>query len=137
MRTESDVFSSLESITAEKGFLEVLAFLAFKDNYIMVEGETLDSESFIRSYDRTRLSKTELATLIALTFKNYNENTPLSKELISEKALNIYKLFEELHHTFFPKDLSKEQVLSNDFFSSGHMMREAIFYSAEGAFKHQ
>ena len=137
MRTESEVFSALESITAEKGFLEVLAFLAFKDNYIMVEGETLDSESFIRSYDRTRLSKTELATLIALTFKNYNGNTPLSKELISEKALNIYKLFEELHHTFFPTDLSEEQFLSHDFFSSGHMMREAIFYSAEGAFKHQ
>ena len=137
MRTESKVFSALESITAEKGFLEVLAFLAFKDNYIMVEGETLDSESFIRSYDRTRLSKTELATLIALTFKNYNGNTPLSKELISEKALNIYKLFEDLHHTFFPTDLSEEQFLSHDFFSSGHMMREAIFYSAEGAFKHQ
>lgn len=137
MRTESDVFSSLESITAEKGFLEVLAFLVFKDNYIIVEGETLDSESFIRSYDRTRLSKTELATLIALTFKNYKGNTSLSKELISEKAINIYELFEELHHTFFQQDLSEEQVLSNDFFSSGHMMREAIFYSAEGAFKHQ
>ncbi|MFW1755154.1 SEC-C metal-binding domain-containing protein [Acinetobacter wanghuae] len=103
----------------------------------MVEGETLDSESFIRSYDRTRLSKTELATLIALTFKNYNGNIPLSKELISEKALNIYQLFEELHQTFFPTELSEEQLLSDAFFSSGHMMREAIFYSAEGAFKHQ
>ena len=93
----------------------MLAFLAFKDNYIIVEGETLDSESFIRSYDRTRLSKTELATLIALTFKNYKGNTSLSKELISEKAINIYELFEELHHTFSQQDLSEEQVLSNDF----------------------
>jgi len=137
MRTESEIFSAIELITVEKGFLEVLAFLAFKDNYIIINGENLDADSFLQSYDHTRLSKTELATLIALTFKNYNGNLPLSMELISEKALNIYKLFEDLHHTFFPKDLSEEQVLRNGFFSSSHMMREAIFYSAEGAFKHQ
>ena len=55
----------------------------------MVEGETLDSESFIRSYDRTRLSKTELATLIALTFKNYNGNTLYPRNLFPKKLLTF------------------------------------------------
>lgn len=137
MRTENEIFSALESITSVQGFIEILAFLAFKDTYITVEKETLDSEAFIRSFDRTRLCKTELATLIALTFKNYGGNTSLSLEFIAEKATTVYELFDELHHTFFPIDLSEEQIKNDDLFSSGHMMREAIFYSAESAFRHQ
>ncbi|MEL4444520.1 SEC-C metal-binding domain-containing protein [Acinetobacter baumannii] len=137
MKTEKEVFSQLESLASEKGFIEVLALLAFKDNYIFVEGDTLDSESFLDSYNRNRLSKTELATLTALTFKNYNGNLTLPQEILTIKAAKVYELFEELHKTFYPTEISPEEFTSGSFFSSGHMMREAIFYSAEGAFKHQ
>jgi len=137
MRTESDVFSALAELTSDQGFIEILAFFTFKDTYIVVEGENLDSESFIRSYDKTRLSKTELATLVALTIKNYSGNTSLSLEQFSEKATKVLDLFHELHHTFLPIPATKEQLLSDNLFSSGHMIRESIFYSAESAFKHQ
>ncbi|MCX0332458.1 SEC-C metal-binding domain-containing protein [Acinetobacter radioresistens] len=137
MWTENEVFSELELLTSDQGFIEILAFLAFKDTYIFVEGETLDSESFLRSYDRTRLSKTELATLIALTLKNHSGNSLLSQEIIAKKSAKVYELFEKLHRTFYPTEISQEEFVSGSFFSSGYMMREAIFYSAEGAFKHQ
>lgn len=137
MKTEKEVFSQLESLASKKGFIEVLALLAIKDNYIFVEGDTLDSESFLDSYNRNRLSKTELATLTALTFKNYNGNLTLPQEVLTTKAAKVYELFEELHRTFYPTEISPEEFTSGSFFSSGHMMREAIFYSAEGAFKHQ
>ncbi|WP_420001845.1 SEC-C metal-binding domain-containing protein [Acinetobacter sp. LF10] len=137
MKTEKDIFKELEKLAEEEGFLEILAFLAFKDTYIIVQGEILDSKAFIQSYDKTKLSKTELSTLIALTFKNYKGNNLLTPLMFSERISQIYKLFEELHYTFLPKNLSKDEILNGNFLSSSSMMREAIFYSAESAFKHQ
>ena len=137
MKTEKDIFKELEKLAEEEGFLEILAFLAFKDTYIIVQGEILDSKAFIQSYDKTKLSKTELSTLIALTFKNYKGNNLLTPLIFSERISQVYKLFEELHYTFLPKNLSKDEMLNGNFLSSSSMMREAIFYSAESAFKHQ
>ena len=137
MKSEQSIFQELEILASDVGFIELLALLTFKDTYIVVDSEELDSKSFIKSYDRTRLSKTELATLVALTVKNYSGNDLLSSEQLSKKAIEIYELFEELHQTFFPMQELNEQVFNENFFSSGSVIRESIFYSAESAFKHQ
>lgn len=137
MVSEQNIFQEFENLTSEEGFIEVLASIAFKDTFIVVKGETLDNESFIKSYDKTRLSKTELATLIALTIKNYSSNIILSREQLSTKINKTYHLFEELHKSFLKIENLPEQFSNDKFFSSGPMMRESIYYSAEGAFKHQ
>lgn len=64
MGTEQEIFDELEVIAAQEGFWEVIAFFCWKDTFIHFSGEKLDAEAFAQAFDRTRLSRTELSTLI-------------------------------------------------------------------------
>ncbi|HIF9277906.1 TPA: SEC-C metal-binding domain-containing protein [Photobacterium damselae] len=156
MRTEQEIFDELETIAAQEGFWEVAAFFCWKDTFIHFSGEKLDAEAFAQSFDRTRLSRTELSTLIGLACKNGFSSKQLSLDELKERTEHVWHLLEELHHSFFPplnftslfeKFSSKDSDNIPNFGGfirelapkgdKNHLMREAIFYGGNGVFKHQ
>ncbi|AYL67244.1 prepilin peptidase [Citrobacter werkmanii] len=156
MRTEQEIFDELEGISAQEGFWEVVAFFCWKDTFIHFSGEMLDGEAFAQAFDRTRLSRTELSTLIGLACKSGFNNKQLGLEELKERAEHIWQLLDELHRSFYPpldiaslseKFDAKNGDASPDFGKfmreltpngdKNHFMREAIFYGGDGVFKHQ
>ncbi|MGI2134516.1 SEC-C metal-binding domain-containing protein [Shewanella baltica] len=156
MRTEQEIFDELEVIAAQEGFWEVIAFFCWKDTFIHFSGEKLDAEAFAQAFDRTRLSRTELSTLIGLACKSGFSDKQLSLDELKERAEHVWHLLDELHHSFYsPLDFaalpekfgSKDGDDIPDFGEfmrelapnrdKNHFMREAIFYGGDGVFKHQ
>ncbi|WP_146448189.1 MULTISPECIES: NERD domain-containing protein [Vibrio] len=156
MRSEQEIFDELEELGAQEGFWEVIAFFCWKDTFIHFSGEKLDGEAFAQAFDRTRLSRTELSTLIGLACKSGFNDKQLSLDELKERAEHVWQLLNELHHSFYPpldiaalsekfdsKDgddvpnfgkFMRELTPSGD---KNHFMREAIFYGGDGVFKHQ
>ncbi|MFU8905964.1 SEC-C metal-binding domain-containing protein [Proteus sp. DFP240708] len=156
MRTEQEIFDELEKLSCVEGFWEVVAFFCWKDTFIHFSGEKLDKESFAQAFDRTRLSRTELSTLIGLACKSGFNNRQLELEELKKIADRVWQLFEELHYSFCPpldsalllkkfdpknsndipsfSEFIREVIPSSD---KNYFMREAIFYGGDGVFKHQ
>ena len=155
MRAEQEIFNELETLSCQEGFGEIVAFFCWKDTFIHFSGDKLDKEAFAQQFDRTRLSRTELSTLIGLACKSGFNAKRMGFDELKERAEYIWQLLEELHHSFYPPldiaDLSmqfkakdgdvpnfgkfmQELTLSGD---KNHFMREAIFYGGDGVFKHQ
>lgn len=156
MRTEQEIFKELELLSTKEGFWEVVAFFCWKDTFIHFSSDKLDREAFSQAFDRTRLSRTELSTLVGLACKSGFNTKKLGSDELKERAEHIWKLFDELHHSFYPSlDIAtlSEQFDTKDgdgladfgeFMkkltrseNKNHFMREAIFYGGDGVFKHQ
>lgn len=156
MRTEQEIFDELERISAQGGFWEVVAFFCWKDTFIHFSGGKLDRENFAQMFDRTRLSRTELSTLIGLACKSGFSDKQLDLEELKERAKHVWQLLDELHRSFCPPldiaslsgkfhakdgdnipdfgEFMRELIPKGD---KNHHMREAIFYGGDGVFKHQ
>lgn len=156
MRTEQEIFDELEVIAAQEGFWEVIAFFCWKDTFIHFSGEKLDAEAFAQAFDRTRLSRTELSTLIGLACKSGFSDKQLSLNELKERAEHVWQILDELHHSFYPpldfsalseKFIPQDMDYIPDFGEfmreitphgdKNHFLREAIFYGGDGVFKHQ
>ena len=116
----------------------------------------MDAEAFAQTFDKTRLSRTELSTLIGLACKSGFNDKQLSLDALTEKAEHVWHLLEELHTSFLrPPDITAfshsasfkdgNNISSSDEFikkiaptgTNNHLVREAIFYGGDGAFTHQ
>jgi hypothetical protein len=140
-RLETEVFQELEYLCKQPGIIDVVAFLCFKDTFIHANEGKIDAEVMAQQYDRSKLSRTELSTLVGLVCKHGIVEQAITKIELEQHVTHIYTLFEELHSTFYNpidfKELLEKKVLPNKIFSSGTFMREAIFYAGEGVYKHQ
>lgn len=138
-RPEQEIFSDLERLCSSTGFIHVIAFFCFKDTFIHTVGEGLTPETLSQQFDKTRLSRTELSSIIGLMCKSEVSLEPISRAELEKLASKTWYLLEELHQSFIgPLDLSriigsKENIQSPE----NHFMREAIFYAGEGVYKHQ
>lgn len=156
MRTEQQIFNELEVLSTQEGFWEVVAFFCWKDTFIHFSGEKLDEKAFAQTFDRTRLSRTELSTLIGLACKNGFNDKQLGLDELKARAEYVWHLLDELHHSFYPpldiaalyEKVDAENGDDVPYFSKfmqeltpigdkNHFMREAIFYGGDGVFKHQ
>jgi hypothetical protein len=140
-RSEIEVFQELEGLCKQPGIIDVVAFLCFKDTFIHANEGKIDAEVMAQQYDRSKLSRTELSTLVGLVCKHGCIEKDLNIKELEMHVSQIYSLFEELHSTFYNpidfKELLENKVPPNEIFSSGTLMREAIFYAGEGVYKHQ
>ncbi|GIU15388.1 hypothetical protein TUM4641_35480 [Shewanella morhuae] len=66
MRTEKEIFALLEELSLQDGFWEVVAFFCWKDTFLHIVDQKLDEKALAQQFDRTKLSRTELSTLIGL-----------------------------------------------------------------------
>lgn len=140
-RTEQEIFDELEQLSSNEGFIDVLSFLCWKDTFVHGENGTLDEEAFANNFDRSKLCRTELATLYGLMCKSGVSGGSLTLGETLEYAKQVYSLFEELHRSFYnvkgiDSALETRESFKN-IINDSAFMREAIFYSGESVFKHQ
>ena len=155
MRTEQQIFEALKELSRQDGFWEIIAFFCWKDTFIHFSGEKLDEKAFSGQFDSTRLSRTELSTLVGLACKHGFKATQLSFDELKCRAEELWHLLDELHNSFYstldfsslvtkvkPEDeraTFSNRIFSDFIHSNEHnaFMREAIFYGGDGDYKHQ
>ncbi len=138
MNTEQQIFNTLENRCREPGFLEVISFLCWRDTFIHQESENMGIKDILKGFDLSRLSRTELSTLIGLLCKNGITNKKLSEMELQSNVEEIDSLMKDLHQAMMFENINLDEILTNpDFLKSGSLFREAIFYAGDGAYKHQ
>jgi hypothetical protein len=141
LRSEDDIFAELEALAAEPGYAHVIAMLCFRDNSIGFAKE-MEAIDIAKMYSDERLVRTEISTLIGLLVKsNINLNIP-SPDKFQQMLDRTDQLLLELHKAMMEpglKELSNaiRNGTSSDMFTSGIVLREAIFYCGESAYDFQ
>ncbi|MDC5220775.1 SEC-C metal-binding domain-containing protein [Acinetobacter baumannii] len=138
MRTEQEIFKILEEICSQPGFIEVISFLSWRDTFIHQQGENTDIEDLLKCFDLSRLSRTELSTLVGLLCKNGITEKKLSHLELQDYVEKIDSLMKELHGALSFGNFDFEAIMNDpNLLKSGSVLREAIFYAGDGAYKHQ
>ncbi|MCB5300556.1 nuclease-related domain-containing protein [Yersinia intermedia] len=138
IRDEHQILAELESLCSSAGFLDIVSFFSFKDTFIHTEDGDLNPETILQSFDKTRLSTTEISTITALACKNGIVDNKLSRAEFEQYASNTLDLLEELHRSFYIRlnitDFISDDIVKND---TNVLIRESVFYAGEGVYKHQ
>lgn len=138
MKTEQEIFKILEEICSQSGFIEVISFLSWRDTFIHQQDENMGIEDILKSFDLSRLSRTELSTLVGLLCKNGITEKTLSHVELRDYVGKVDSLMKELHEVLAFGNFNFEAIMTDpNLFKSGPVLREAIFYAGDGAYKHQ
>lgn len=137
-RTEVEIFSDLTALTAQPGYVHALATICFRDNVISLGG-TLKTEDIAKQYSDGRLLRTEISTLLGLMIKVPFNGTIPDQESIQGMVDQTDRLMQELHESinapmyeYFRQALTEGE--SDNLFTRGALLREAIFYGGESAY---
>lgn len=141
LRSEQEILADLAALCVKPGYVHALAYLCFRDNFILYSGEMVEAD-MQEMFAPSRLIRTEINTLIGLMVKadiNWALPTP---QTLQEYISTSEKLLEELHHSMSDPmlaGLTKEVMASDAFapFGRGEALREPIFYSGESAYNFQ
>lgn len=143
--TKSEIIQALEGLTQEPGFLYTLVLVLRQDFF-------LDPEESVDINWRERLSFQEAAFLAGLMVKNsINLSYVPTENDVQKQVSKIYSLFEKLHLTHMTPFVEKmkksmEKPITTveeanrayrEFFGSGELMSEPIFYGGSGAYDFQ
>lgn len=138
MKTEQEIFKILEEICSHPGFIEVISFLSWRDTFIHQQGENTDIEDLLKCFDLSRLSRTELSTLVGLLCKNGITEKKLSHLELQDYVEKIDSLMKELHEALSFGNFNFKAIMTDpNLLKSGSILREAIFYAGDGVYKHQ
>lgn len=140
-RTENEIFLELEKLCGSPGYLHAIALFSFRDNAIKY-GERMTVENVLEQFNKERLTRTELSTLIGLACKHDLDVTNPTPTKVYEYVEKTQKLLEEIHHAMFlpVTKISRfvdEQTGAIIPFEGGAAFRESIFYGGEGAYNFQ
>ncbi|EKY03042.1 SEC-C metal-binding domain-containing protein [Neisseria sp. 23W00296] len=157
MINEQQIFEELSNLCRSNGFIHVLVKMWFNDNYFRANKKGNFTTSQISEFqaNRKKLNRNELNTLLALVVQNnpnfFYDQVP-QQEKSDEYSTRAYKLLEDFHKIFQEKsiinimekfsnlkvngDLQLKQQES-DWFLNENNIREAVFYSGDGAYDFQ
>ncbi|HHE5619500.1 SEC-C metal-binding domain-containing protein [Pseudomonas aeruginosa] len=138
LRSEAEIFRDIERLCSKPGYINVIAFLCYRDGFIGFN-EKVTVENVVESYDHSRLSRSEISSLIGLLLKNDFLYEMPEPDLFQKYVDSTDKLFLELHCAINKPVVDgfrelRESGSSKDPYSSGAAMREPIFYAGESAY---
>jgi len=141
MRAEQEIFDELAGLCASPGYAHAIAYLCSRDNMIRYSGE-MKAEDMQHLFSKSRLIRTETATLIGLMLKNPIDYTLPAPSVVGEYIETTEALLNEIHHAMsasFWQDIDPTKVAESGFnpFTSGAALREPIFYGGESAYSFQ
>ena len=140
MRSEQTIFDDLATLCISKGYIHALAHICFRDNFIGIADE-LTVEDMAKNYSWSRLIRSEITTLIGLMMRSPIDFSLPAISLLSSHVQQSDALLSELHKTMYTAiDFSGSNNPTGpetNPFSSGEVLREPIFYSAESAYSSQ
>ena len=142
MRSEQAIFDDLTTLCSSRGYIHAIAGICFSDNILKSNDDELRVEDMAQMFDKSRLIRTEITTLIGLMMR-----APIDFTLPSPETFNSYveqskALLEELHQVLDDncKKLVSEMIATESNINSpmpGECLREVIFYSGESAYSFQ
>lgn len=142
-RSEEELFNELEQVCKTSGYIHVLAYFCIRDN-VLAWNEKITAEDIInQQYTQNRLLRTEISTLIGLTFKHVIDLQIPSDDDFKQLVEKTEKLLRELHDTMLNiEDMFKFDENGNfdknfNPLSKGSFLREPIFYGGESAYNFQ
>ncbi|PZL93630.1 zinc chelation protein SecC [Pantoea graminicola] len=130
-REEQDIFNELKSLCKSEGYIHAIAYLNFVNNVSFYQDE-LKAEDIQGLYDKSRLIRTEISTLIALALQGGLDFTFPGTDKLDFYVVETYKLLEEMHTAILSSGDTEGKEGGGNF-----VIRESIFYSAESAYDFQ
>ncbi|MDO4637846.1 MAG: hypothetical protein Q4B13_09965 [Lautropia sp.] len=140
-RDESLIIEDLTNLTASPGYAHALAYICYRDNFIHYI-DKLKPTDLDQVFNKDRLIRTELTTLIGLMVKGPLELFQPSPDMIDEYVRCTDALLKELHDSIaYPIWVSIFNAQNANVTPSslwrGLAMREPIFYGTESAYTFQ
>lgn len=140
-RNESDVFKELEDLCQSPGYIHAIAYFCFRDNTIR-HADEVKPEDVLQQFSMEHLVRTEISTLIGLACKKDVDETLPSPDLMQDYVSRTDTLLQELHQSMMPpmqEIFDPTRIGDDNFnpFTSGALLREAIFYGGESAYHFQ
>lgn len=142
-QSERELFLELEALCAAPGFIHAIAYFSARDNMIAYAGE-MKTEDLSPLHGRDRLVRNEVNTLIGLMVKRDIDYTLPDATTLGGYVERSQGLLEKIHEAMGSamwKSLRQKNEGGTpeaddlkDAFSSGEVMREAIFYGGESAY---
>ena len=136
-RTEPDILKDIEELCLSPGYIYVLAWVVFQDNFFSYSGD-LKVSDIGHLYSTKRLIRTETSTLAGQMCKGLITLDFPAPETFQSLIDRTYELMDELHQSIIPpskpEDFEKEV---EEVFTSEGLYREAFFYSGEPAYYFQ
>lgn len=140
-REEAEILEELAELATAPAFAFAVAQIGYRDNVILIQGE-LKPADMDRLFNKERLIRTELTTLIGLMAKKALDLAEQSSEVIQGYIKRTGVLMEELHNAIsrpmFATMFEAVEAGSpppNPWHGPG--MREPIFYGTESAYAFQ
>ncbi len=142
IRPKDEVIKDIKEIVKEKGFIYSLCM-------IILESLVVDPEILNDIDTSNKLSIKEMSLLIGFLIQNKMDfSIPEKNEDLIVIKQKVYELMNELHDSFiitfnnkiienFNKDNENDKNNFKEFFGSGDMLIEPIFYSGTGLFDFQ
>lgn len=133
---EDLIFSQLENLCSQNGFIYAIAYFCLRDN-IIITSEGPHFTELVQENSLDGLLRTEISTLISLTIKGNQEIIYPGNDTVIKFVNETEKLLHNLHQAVLePSKRILDSTKSNPFMS-GDVLRESIFYSCESAFNFQ
>jgi len=144
LRSISSVLSDIKRLIKEKGYIYALCMILFEDFRVALEKlHEIDYQA--------RLSTKEASLLVGFLIQNKVDfSLPERWQAVADLKKKTYELMEELHNSFHNAFLDKleENIevpvkeesyrqAKKDFFGTGNMLIESIFYSGDGVYDFQ
>lgn len=144
-RTEEEIFTDLESLCAEPGYIHAIAYFCWRDNLVFYSGSNLTEADLQPRNPQEQLLRTEISTLIGLLIRNnLDVDLPTPKRLqdyIDRSELLLYEMHMSLQKPWMAafQEIARrpEKAKSIDPFSTAESFREPIFYGGESAYNFQ
>ena len=141
MRSEQAIFDDLAALCVSRGFLHAIAFLCWRDTVVRLGGELVAKDVSERPTP-SGLIRTEITTLIGLMMRGPIDFALPEPQVLSQYLERSEQLLAELHKAMLQPAIGILQVGGDapggvNPFSSGQILREAIFYGAESAYPFQ
>lgn len=140
-RTEEAIFRELAELCASPGFVHVIAYLCIRDNMIRYMDE-IKPEDMSNLYSSEHLVRTEINVLLGLLIKHDIDYSVPEASIFQGFSERAEALLAELHTAMTGDMLARmmpnaEPAEGGDPFTSGTVLREAIFYGGESAYSFQ
>lgn len=127
-KSESEIFSKLESLCSSDGFIHVLALLSCMNNTTFYE-EELSSTDMQHLYEKERLIRTEISTIAGLLLKSEVNMAYPGEAVLSQLTEDVNSSLAVLHRAMYSGDRDGEY--------DNKMIKESVFYSGESAYDFQ
>lgn len=140
-RSEPEILADLKLLCRQPGFAEAIALACIRDDLVFYSGDEITAEDMSPMYARSRLIRTEIATLLGYAVQA-GEIPFMDPEQEPLKLLeDAETLLEELHRSLSGRWFVDLPALMEDGRTLPPMgadaMREPIFYGGESAFSFQ